>query len=116
MSAPTRERDEHSLRLYKALHEHAQLELELAGRGELESLTALGIRWEELVAELPVTPPPAAAELIENARLMHARTRIELERLRDALLTEIATTKRSRRAADGYAGQLRPRPRLDRSA
>jgi hypothetical protein len=116
VSAATLERDAHSLRPYAAIHEHAELELELAGRGEVERLTALGARWDELVAELPATPPPAAAELLENARLLHARTRIELERLRDALLTELATAKRSRRAADGYAGQLRRRPRLDRSA
>jgi hypothetical protein len=116
MSTATREHDEYSLRPYAAIHEHAELELELAGRGELERLSALGGRWEELVAELPATPPAAAAELIEHARLMHARSRIELERLREALLTELATAKRSRRAADGYAGQLRRRPRLDRSA
>jgi hypothetical protein len=116
VSADTRERAESTLRLYDALHEHAELELELAGRGEVERLTELGARWEQLVAELPATPPPAAAELIEHARLMHVRTRIELERLRDAVLAELATTKRSRRAADGYAGQLRRRPRLDRSA
>jgi hypothetical protein len=116
VSAATHERNERSLRLYEALHEHAELELELAGRGEVERLTELGARWEDLVRKLPATPPPAAAVLIENARLMHARTRIELERLRDAVLAEISTTKRSRRAANGYAGQLRQRPRLDRSA
>jgi hypothetical protein len=116
MSAVAGERGERPLRPYEALHEHAELELELAGRGELEGLAALGARWDELIAELPITPPPAAAELIENARLLHARTRIELERLRDAVLEELAGAKRSRRAADGYAGQLRRRPRLDRSA
>lgn len=116
MSAATRERDESPLRPYEALHEHVELELELAGRGELARLQELGARWEQLVAELPASPPPAAAELIENARLMHARTRIELERLRDALLAELATAKRSRRAADGYGSQLQHRQHLSRSA
>ncbi len=105
-----------SLRPYEAIHEHAELELELAGKGEIERLAGLGARWQELVAELPAQPPAAAGELLERARLMHERTRVELIRLREALLAELATTKRARQTADGYAGQLRPRPRLDRSA
>jgi hypothetical protein len=107
---------EPSLRSYEAIGEHAELELELAGRGEIERLAALGARWEELIAGLPPRPPAAAAELLERARLIHERTRIELIRLREALLSGLATTTRARRAADGYAGQLRRRPRMDRSA
>jgi hypothetical protein len=101
---------------YAAIHAHAELELELAGAGELDRLDALDGRWDELIEGLPAQPPPAAAELLHRARLIHERTHIELERLRGALLADIATTTRSRRAADGYAGQLRRRPRLDRSA
>jgi hypothetical protein len=76
----------------------------------------MGTRWDELVGALPEQPPTAAAPLLERAKLMHERTRIELIRLRDAVLVDIATTKRARRAANGYAGQLRRRPRLDRTA
>ena len=101
---------------YKAIYEHAEHELELAGRGELAGLEALGARWDELVAGLPARPPAAAGELLEHARLMHERTRIELLRLREGLLSELSGASRARRACDGYAGQLRRRPRLDRSA
>ncbi len=101
---------------YEAIHEHAELELELAGRGEIERLAELGARWQELIAELPAQPPAAAAALLQRARLIHERTRIELERLREALLSDLTGAARARRAADGYAGQLRRRPRLDRSA
>jgi hypothetical protein len=101
---------------YEAIREHAELELELAGRGEIERLAALGARWEELIAGLPAQPPAAAAALLEQAQLMHERTRIELLRLREVLLSDLSTSTRARRAADGYAGQLRRRPRLDRSA
>jgi hypothetical protein len=107
---------EHPLAAYEAICEHAELELELAGRGEVEALAALGARWEEIVATLPPRPPAAAAPLLERARLMHARTRIELVRLRDALLADFATASRARRTADGYAGQLRQRPRVDHRA
>lgn len=101
---------------YEAILAHSELELELAGRGEVEALLALGARWDELVAGLPSPPPPSAALLLERATLVHERTRIELIRLREALLADLATSRRARRTAEGYAGQLAPRPRLDRSA
>jgi hypothetical protein len=107
---------EPELARYEDIYAHAELELELAGRGEIDSLIALDARWEELIAGLPVQPPPAAAELLQRARLMHERTGIELRRLRESLLGELAATARGRRTADGYAGQLSRRPRLDRNA
>lgn len=105
-----------ALRPYEAIHEHAELELELVGRGEMERLDTLGERWEQLTRDLPARPPVAAASLLRQARLIHERTRIELIRLRESLLAEIGASARARRAADGYAGQLAHRPRLDRSA
>jgi hypothetical protein len=105
-----------SLRPFEAIHEHAELELELVGRGEIARLGALGERWEQLTRDLPARPPVAAAPLLRQARLIHERTRIELIRLRESLLAEIGTSARARRAANGYAGQLARRPRLDRSA
>jgi hypothetical protein len=105
-----------SLRRYEAIHRHAELELELAGHGEIERLDALGARWEELIADLPAQPPVAAAQTLHRARLIHERTHVELIRLRETLAAEVANTTRARRTADGYAGQLRRRPRLDRSA
>ena len=107
---------EHALSRYQAICEHAELELELAGRGELAGLTAMGARWDQLIEGLPAKPPAVAAEQLERARLMHERTRIELIRLRELLLSEASNATRARRASDGYAGQLRRRPRLDRSA
>ncbi len=109
-------RVEPPLARYEAILEHAELELELAGRGQVEPLAALGARWEQLIADLPAQPPATAAQLLERARLVHERTRIELIRLRETLLSDFSTSKRARRAADGYAGRLPRRPRLDRSA
>lgn len=117
MSASAHEpRHASSLRPFELLHEHAERELALAGSGDVEGLLALGARWQELVSELPERPPPAAAQLLERARLIHERTSVELMRLREALLADLAGTGRARRAASGYAGQLRRRPRVDRSA
>jgi hypothetical protein len=101
---------------YRAILEHAELELELAGGGDLDGLSAMADRWEELTRATPPDPPVGARSLLERASLIHDRTRIELIRLREALLADLSTSSRARRAADGYSGQLPRRPRLDRSA
>lgn len=101
---------------YEAIHEHAELELELAGRGEVERLGDLGARWEQLTEGLPPSAPADALPLLERAKLIHERTRVELFRMREKLLAEMQTSKRARHTVEGYASQLARRPRLDRSA
>ncbi len=101
---------------YEAILRHAELELELAGRGEVDQLLALGERWEQLTRDLPARAPASAGPLLERAKLIHERTRIELIRLRETLLPELATAARARQTLDGYAGQLPRHPRVDRSA
>jgi hypothetical protein len=111
-----RDADADPLAPYRAILEHAELELELAGRAELEQLHALAQRWQELTRGLPSPPPPAAAVLIERATLIGERTRIELERVQELLLSELETVRRARAAADGYGKRLAARPALERSA
>lgn len=101
---------------YEALVSHAEIELELAGRGEIDGLAALDGRWERLLESLPATPPAAAGPILERARLLHERTRIELIRLRDALLTDAALAVQARRTAAGYGGAIAAAHRVDRSA
>ncbi|HYM55139.1 MAG TPA: hypothetical protein VES97_07230 [Solirubrobacteraceae bacterium] len=107
---------EAALAPYEAIRRHAELELELAGRGELDRLAAMGERWGELTGDLPARPPAGAGPLLEGANLIHERTRIELIRLREALMSDLATATQARRTVDGYAGQLRGRPHVDHSA
>jgi hypothetical protein len=104
------------LAAYEAIIAHAELELELAGNGEVEELAALEGRWEQLVAGLPDRPPAKAGPILERARLLHERTRIELIRLRESLLCDVATTDTAKRTAAGYGGHQTPGSRLDRSA
>jgi hypothetical protein len=105
-----------SLAPYEAILAHAELELELAGRGELAALDALGARWEELTAALSAPAPAEASSLLARARLVHERTAIELRRLRESLLEDVDRTTRAKRTAEGYGGELRSRRQLDRSA
>ncbi len=103
---------------YEAIAAHAELELELAGHGRLTELEGLAGRWDELIAGLPERPPAAAAPVLARARLIHERTRIELLRLRDGLLRDLAGAAQAKRTADGYAGAggAPNAPALDRSA
>jgi hypothetical protein len=116
VSAQARAPSASELRPYQALIEHAELELAHAGRGEIDALAAIGSRWEQLLAELPLTPPRSAGPLLERAALMHERTRIELIRLRESVLAEHTAATQARRAAAGYSGEQARTQRLDRSA
>jgi hypothetical protein len=100
---------------YAAILAHAELELELAGRGDLDGLAQLAERWVELTGGLPA-PPAAAGPLIERARLINERASIELVRLREGLLIEQEVAMQASRAADGYGRELRRGPQLDRCA
>jgi len=101
---------------YEAILAHAELELELAGRGDIDGLEALGESWEQLLEPLPQTAPGAARALLERARLISERARIELIRMREAILLDSAASLHAKRAADGYGRELRPEPQLSRSA
>ncbi len=114
MSAPAGEAPG-QLAPYDAIAAHAELELELAGNGRLTELAALAGRWDELIAGLPERPPAEAVPVLARARLIHDRTRIELLRLRDGLLGDLAGAARAKRTADGYAGAP-DAPALDRRA
>jgi len=102
---------------YEAILAHAELELELAGRGDIDGLEALGESWEQLVADLPPgDPPPGARSLLERARLLSERARIDLIRIREGILLDSAASVHAKRAADGYGRELRPEPQLSRNA
>jgi hypothetical protein len=103
---------------YEAIVAHAELELELAGHGRVTELEGLTARWDELLASLPERPPADAAQVLARARLIHERTRIELLRLREALLSDLAGAAQAKRTADGYAvaGGQASAPALDRRA
>ena len=88
---------------YDALLVLARTEAELIADGRWEEAAELGRRREELVATLPDTPPPHAADALREAsRLVRsstgaasvavAETRAVLQRLNDG-----------RRAVAGYA-------------
>lgn len=116
MSRAGHEREQGDLAPYEAIERRAEIELELACRGEVDSLAALAPSWEQLVDGLSERPPPAAAPLLTRARILHERTRAELLSLRERVLGEISCVTVAKRTAEGYGGQIPRRPSLDRSA
>ena len=100
---------------YRSLVAHAELELQLLRRGDVEGLAALAEGWQRRVAELPPKAPLEAAPLLARARLIHERTREELLRRREQLIAEAGTARRARRTAAGYAREA-GRPGLERTA
>ena len=105
-----------TLRPYEAIHEHAELELELVGRGEIERLVALGERWEQLTRDLPVSPPTEAAPLLQPSP---ADPRAHPYRADSPARVAVGRDRRQR-ACEARGRRLRGaasrRPRLDRSA
>jgi len=102
---------------YAAILELAERELQLARDGRIEDLRSLASAWDELAADLPAQPPPAARGPLERAAVLHERTSATLQCLREALLCDLRTTARASRAARGYAEQAPRRVhRMNRSA
>lgn len=88
---------------YAAILELAEHELQLARDGRIEDLRALGPRWEELTADLPLPAPPYARGPLERAAALHERTSATLMCLREGMLCDMRTAVRASRAAHGYA-------------
>jgi hypothetical protein len=100
---------------YEALAELIERELELLGESRLEELAQLKLARTELVQSMPAKPPAAAREALERCVLLQQRVRIEILRVREAVLLELVQLERARRTAEGYAPR-RHAPRICASA
>jgi hypothetical protein len=88
---------------YHQLAALIESELQLVAERRFDELLALKRRRAELQASLPATPPAAAGPELERAALLHKRVEIELIRVRESVLEELAGVRHAQRAADGYA-------------
>ena len=100
---------------YEALAAMIERELELLGESRLEELAELKLARTQLVDSMPDAPPAAACEVLERCALLQQRVRIEILRVREAVLLELVQLERVRRTAEGYAPR-RNRPRISASA
>jgi hypothetical protein len=100
---------------YEALAALIERELELLGESRLEELAQLKLARTELLQSMPAMPPAAAGEMLERCALLQQRVRIEILRVREAVLLELVQLERVGRTAEGYAPR-RTRPRISTSA
>lgn len=106
-----------SLERHRELLGLAEQQCQLAGEGRIQELAALCERWDALAAALAQSPPPpAAAPLLARARLLTDRVRVELLRMREAVLADVDATARAGRAASTYALQAPPSRHVDHCA
>ena len=92
---------------YRAVIEQALADGALIERGAWADLVAAGERRDALMARLPVRPPDAALELVEEAeRLIHANT-LKVVAARDRTRAKLVELARGRRALMGYGGSRR---------
>jgi hypothetical protein len=87
---------------YRELPELARRELELVSRGRLDQAKCIQARWNEVVATLPCTPPPAASGPLEAAAAMHAETATLLERRMAHAASELHAIRLGRHAVQAY--------------
>jgi hypothetical protein len=88
---------------YDALASLIERELELVGHRRLDELALLQQTRAALERALPETPPIEAGPALERCRILHKRVEIELIRVREMLLVELAHVRQAQRAASGYA-------------
>src|ERR1039458_7361238 len=74
---------------YEALAALIERELELLGESRLEELAQLKLARTELLQSMPAMPPAAAGEMLERCALLQQRVRIEILRVREAVLLEL---------------------------
>jgi hypothetical protein len=88
---------------YEALARMIERELELVGSGDYDALAALRSERDALISTLPEFPPASARPALQRAALMNKRVEIEILRVREALLLELANVERVGRTARGYS-------------
>jgi hypothetical protein len=88
---------------YERLASLIELELQLVSERRFDELQRVSRARVMLQDSLPGTPPQQARDALERCALLCKRVEIELLRVREALLLELAQVARAQRAAAGYA-------------
>jgi hypothetical protein len=101
---------------YEALASLIERELELVAERDFEGLAELKHQRGALERTLPATPPPSARDALQRCHALHQRVRVELLRVREAILIELGQVRHGQRAAAGYAPARNRVLRIDASA
>lgn len=101
---------------YDALAALIERELQCVGERDFSALTEVKLARRALERTLPAHPPAEARGALQRCWMLHQRVRVELERVRESILLELAQVRHAQRAASGYAPARRRRLRVDARA
>jgi hypothetical protein len=101
---------------YEALAAIIERQLALVAERDFDGLAELKRERAALERTLPATPPASARAPLERCLALQQRVRIELTRVREAVLIELGHVRHGQRAAAGYAPARRRVLRVDASA
>ncbi len=101
---------------YEALASLGERELALVAARDFDGLAALEAQRQALQRTLPAAPPAGARDALERCQALALRVRVELLRVREAILVEVGQVRHGQRAAAGYAPALNRVLRVDASA
>ncbi len=101
---------------YETLAGIVERELALVADRDFDGLAELTRERAALQRTLPATPPATARATLQRCLLLSQRGAVELSRVREAILIELAQVRHGQRAAAGYAPARRPVRRIDASA
>jgi hypothetical protein len=101
---------------YEALAQIIERELAIVPERDFAALAQLTRERAALVRSLPATPPAAARAPLSRCWLLQERVRIEMQRVREQILLELAQVSQAQRTARGYAPAPRSAVRVCASA
>lgn len=101
---------------YEDLAALIERELELVVDRRFDELLALQRQRTELQGALPASPPAGARPALERCMRLHKRLEIEMLRVREGILIDLAQVRVAQRAARGYAPVRRSGRRIVASA
>jgi hypothetical protein len=101
---------------YEALASLIERELELVAERDFEGLAELVQQRGVLERTLPAIPPASARDVLQRCYALQQRVRVELLRVREAILIELGQVRHGQRAAAGYAPARNRVLRIDASA
>ena len=102
--------------VYEALAASFERELALVAERDFDGRARLMRARAELTRLLPAAPTAAARPTLERCVALQQRVRVEMLRVREAILLELGQVRHGQRAAAGYAPARRRAPRVDASA
>jgi hypothetical protein len=101
---------------YEALAALLESELELIAARDFEGVAVLNDERAALVRMMSPSPPASARDALLRCDGLQKRVTVELERMRESILTDLRQVRLAQRTAAGYRPPLERTPSIVASA